>query len=761
MIDQQTIGKIIDSADIVDVISDFVSLKRRGGNYIACCPFHNEKTPSFSVSPSKGIYKCFGCGKAGNAVSFIMEHEHLSYVEAIKWLGRKYGIEVRDKEESEEEKADRLRYESLLKVSELAQKFYTDTLYNTEMGRAVGLSYFRNKRGFNDETIRKFSLGFALNARTSGANVQSFCDYALKAGYKKEFIIGTGLGIERADGTLVDKFYDRAMFPIHSIGGKVIAFGGRTLLEDKSVAKYVNSPETEIYHKSNSLYGIYQAKNAISRLEKCYLVEGYADVLSFHQAGIENVVASSGTSLTRDQIRLIKRFTSRVTVLYDGDEAGIKASLRGIDLLLQEGMEIKVALLPDGHDPDSFARSHSETEIREFLDKAETDFIEFKYRILSRGTENDPIQKARLIHEVIRTIALIPDQITRNVYIEESASRLDIRQDLMTQEITRTRTAVLEKEEKERRVQEREKERREHLMNSARTDTRPYIADAPEYNGLPLNSNDIPPVPPTDFPPAGIPEHEDLPPAEIPPADFPGNGMPGVYEPEEKPATHSGERGNGSVIDRNAALKTAPVTLVSEKELLYYLVRFGEYRLIFEDQLYLGSPAAADNCTVAQYIKSELETDDLEFLDPVLLKAYKEYFLIEASEMELLKSQGVSIPAVDPVKFQERIQHRLIHHHDPQICTLMPDLLYDEYNLNIKEFCKSIIPEENILGKIIPKAILIFKQKYTENTYRIAKKALEEAHRRGDQAQEEEIIRQIQVLMMVRNQFAKELKRLN
>ena len=351
MIPKATVDRILDATQIVDVVGDFVTLKRRGANYTACCPFHNEKTPSFYVSPAKGIYKCFGCGKAGTAVSFIMEHESLSYTEALKYLARKYHIEVVEKEETAEEIALRQRSESLMLVSEFAWNFFKDQLKTTE-GRSVGYAYFKS-RGLEDDTIGKFGLGWAPTGRDKLSKA------AREAGYKEEFLIDTGLSVKRDDGTLADRFYERVIFPIHSVSGRVIAFGGRTLKTDKTVAKYVNSPETEIYVKSKSLYGIYFAKNEISRQDRCYLVEGYLDVISMHQLGITNVVASSGTSLTVEQIRLIHKFTDNVTIIYDGDAAGIHAALRGIGLVLKEGLNVKVVLLPDGDDPDSFSRKHT------------------------------------------------------------------------------------------------------------------------------------------------------------------------------------------------------------------------------------------------------------------------------------------------------------------------------------------------------------------------------------------------------------------
>lgn len=433
MISKDTIDRILDAAQIVDVVSDFVALRRRGANYTACCPFHHEKTPSFSVSPAKGIYKCFGCGKAGNSVNFIMEHEHLGYVDALKYLGRKFGIEVQDKEETQAEAENRLRSESILAVTQFASDFYQKSLWETDQGISVGIGYFK-ERGFTNETIKKFSLGWAPGGRDSMSSA------AQKAGYKKEYLVDSGLSVEREAGKdVVDRFYERVMFPIHSISGRVIAFGGRTLRSDKNIAKYINSPETEIYVKSKSLYGIFQAKSSIAKLQKCYLVEGYTDVISFHQAGVENVVASSGTSLTTEQIRLVKRFTPEVAVLYDGDPAGIKASLRGIDMLLEEGLRVKVVLFPDGEDPDSFARKKGPQALRKFLDESEEDFIAFKTRLLSDDTKKDPLKRAQLISEVVASISVIPDAISRAVYIEECSQRLNIAEEILSDEVKKLR----------------------------------------------------------------------------------------------------------------------------------------------------------------------------------------------------------------------------------------------------------------------------------------------------------------------------------
>lgn len=441
MIPKETVDRIIDTARIEDVVGDFVSLKRRGANFVACCPFHNEKTPSFYVSPAKGIFKCFGCGKSGTAVGFVMEHESLPYVDALRYLARKYGIEVVEKEVSAEEVIKRQRHESLLLVSEFAAGFFRDSLKGRE-GRAIGYEYFRS-RGLEDATIEKFGLGWAPLSR------HALADAARAAGYKEEYLIDTGLCVRRDDGTLTDRFYDRVVFPIHSVAGRPIAFGCRTLKTDKAVAKYVNSPETDIYVKSKSLYGIYFAKNEMSRQDKCLLVEGYLDVLSMHQLGITNVVASSGTSLTVEQIRLMKRFTENVTIIYDGDSAGIHAALRGIGLVLKEGMNVKVVLLPDGDDPDSYSRKHTLEEVTAFIASHEQDFIEFKSDILIGEAGDDPLKKANLINDIADTIALIPDAVKRSVYLDVCSKKFGIDQQILFDRVSSTRGGILAEEKKQ------------------------------------------------------------------------------------------------------------------------------------------------------------------------------------------------------------------------------------------------------------------------------------------------------------------------
>ena len=584
MIPQETVNRILDAAQIVDVVGDFVTLKKRGANHIACCPFHNEKTPSFSVSASKGIYKCFGCGKSGTAVGFVMEHENMSYTEALKYLAKKYHIEVVEKEETAEDIAQRQRNESLLLVSEYAGRFFQESL-STPEGQAIGYQYFRS-RGLEDETIRKYGLGWAPIGR------KAFSEAARAAGYKEEFLIETGLSIKYDDGRLVDRFHDRVIFPIHSVSGRVIAFGGRTLKTDKTVAKYVNSPETEIYVKSRSLYGIYFAKNEISRQDRCILVEGYLDVLSMHQLGITNVVASSGTSLTVEQIRLIRKFTNNITIIYDGDGAGIKAALRGIGLVLKEGMNVKVVLLPDGQDPDDFARKHTLEEVRDHIAQNEQDFIGFKTDLLLDEAGNDPIKRASLINDVADTIALIPDAVVRAVYVRTCADKFEIDEQILTDRVSRSRTDLLLAEQKER---ERERERQR---------------------------DEVPPPMPEDYVPADA--YPDMMPPQMP--------LP------EPPAV------SGIVI-------TEPLLAPCEKELLGFILEEGCTDLEFDrDSRYY---VEGEVLNVAEFIDGILADDDMDFVNPSYRRVYEEYFRMydegltqEQIQKRLMDNMDAGIAAV-------------------------------------------------------------------------------------------------------------------
>lgn len=467
MIDPETVDRIYAAANIVDIVGDYVTLRRKGVNYVACCPFHNEKTPSFVVSPAKGLFKCFGCGKGGNAVTFLMEHESLTYPEALKMVAKRYGIEVHEKELSEEEVRRNDDRESMFALNGWAAEYFANYLHHEAEGMNVGMSYFRRTRGLTDATIRKFGLGFcpAKGDRMSQA--------ALAAGYKREFLLSTGLSlVSERDGSLYDRFRDRVIFPVHNISGRIVAFGGRTLRTDKAVAKYQNSPESEIYSKKRELYGLYFAKKAIQQLNFAILVEGYLDVISMHQAGIENVVSSSGTSLTTEQIRLLGRFTKNITVIYDGDAAGIHASLRGIDMILKEGMNVRVVLLPEPEDPDSFARAHTADEVQEYIRANEQDFLAFKARLLLKDAEGDPIRKAALIGDMVQSIAQIPDAIQRSVFIKECARIMDIDEQILISEVARKRlTTSGDRETDEflrRQTVQRQREAAQHEVEYAR-----------------------------------------------------------------------------------------------------------------------------------------------------------------------------------------------------------------------------------------------------------------------------------------------------
>ena len=436
MIDYITVERIQSAAQIYDVVSDFITLRKRGVNYVGLCPFHEDKTPSFYVSPAKNICKCFSCGEGGTPAHFVMKHEQLSYADALKFLAKKYGIEVKENELTDEQKEAQGDRESMFILNGFAQKTFTHNLFDTEEGRTVGLSYFR-ERGFREDIIKKFQLGYSLEER------DAFTQKALKNGYKSTFLEKTGLSIVRDNNYQVDRFRGRVMFPVHSLSGKVVAFGGRTLKKDDKTAKYLNSPESEIYHKSNELYGIYFARQAMVKQDRCFLVEGYTDVISMHQAGIENVVASSGTALTAGQIRMIHRLTNNITVLYDGDAAGIKAAIRGIDLLLEAGLNIKIVLLPEGEDPDSFSKKQSATSFNEYIAANETDFVRFKTALLIKDAGNDPVKNAQMITEIVDTVALIPEEIIRLVYVKECSKLLDMDERVLVRNIAKKRQEIL------------------------------------------------------------------------------------------------------------------------------------------------------------------------------------------------------------------------------------------------------------------------------------------------------------------------------
>ncbi|MBQ7253592.1 MAG: DNA primase [Bacteroidales bacterium] len=564
MIDHATKERIMDAARIEEVIGEFVTLKRSGANYVGLCPFHPDKHPSMSVSATKQFFKCFSCGHSGNVISFLMDHEHISYPEALRYLARKYGIEIVEKDETPEEAAQRMRNDSLLIVNDVAQKFYQDVLWDPERSHMIGLGYFR-QRGFTDETIRRFGLGYAP------AGYDTFTRFALDNGYKEEYLLETGLSIKHDDGRLSDRFYERVMFPIYSLGGKVIAFGGRIMSSEKKVAKYVNSPESSIYSKSRStLYGLFQAKNAIARQDKCIMVEGYADVISMHQRGIENVVASSGTALTEGHINLVKRFTKRITFIYDSDPAGIKASMRGIDMVLEAGMEVKIVLLPQGEDPDSFAQANEKADIEQYIASHEQDFITFKINILSKDiAENDIYGRTQMISEIVQTVSVIPDEITRNVYIETIAGVFNLQRDSLFLRIRRMRQ------------KRREQTQARNNYNRSRENA-PGPASAAEAGYIPDEQG-------------RYPESE-------------------VYEATPR--------------KRDSGIITNDYLAVCERELVEMLIKWGEYTIHWESNMTYGEEKIPE-VTVSEYIRGQLDEDGLTLQNPLYKKVYDAYYALE------------------------------------------------------------------------------------------------------------------------------------
>ncbi len=557
MIDQLTIDRILDAANIVDVVSEFVTLRKRGVNYVGLCPFHADKTPSFYVSPAKNICKCFSCGEGGTAVHFIMKHEQITYFDALRILAKKYNIEIQERELTDKEKETQSTRESMFIINTWAQNYFSTILHEHVEGRSVGLRYFA-ERGFREDTIRKFQLGYSLD------QWDALFQESQRKGYKQEFLEKTGLVIAYDNGKVNDRFRGRVLFPIHTVSGKVVGFGGRILKKDEKAAKYVNSPESEIYHKSNELYGMFFAKQAIVKNDKCFLVEGYTDVISMHQAGIENVVASSGTALTPGQIRMIHRFTNNITVLYDGDAAGIKAALRGIDLLLEEGMNIKVVLLPDGEDPDSFARKHNAAGFTGFIEKNETDFIRFKTELLLGDAEKDPMQRSGLITDIINSIAIIPNDIARTFYIRECSSMMEVDERLVLAQVNKLR-----------------------LQKQAPVPVRP--AAPPIYAGEP--NPEASTVSPGDAPP--ISEEELL-------------RMEGGLQVKESP--------------QEIFVQRSPYE-VFEIALLRYIVRYGE-RVLYD---YTDEETNEHIVMrVAEFIHFDMARDDLAFMTPLFKQMLEE-----------------------------------------------------------------------------------------------------------------------------------------
>lgn len=661
MIDQATIDRILDAAQIVDVVSEFVTLRRRGVNYIGLCPFHNEKTPSFSVSPSKGLCKCFSCGKGGNVVHFIMEHEQLSYYEALKWLARKYNIEVKERELTEEEKqASNLR-ESLFVVNQFASEYFQNVLYNVEEGQRIGMTYLRS-RGFRDDIIKKFQLGYSTDNRDALART------AIEKGYKPEFLEKTGLCYRKDDGTLRDRFWGRVIFPVHTLSGKVVAFGGRVLnAATKNVQmKYVNSPESEIYHKSRELYGIYFAKQAMVRQDRCFLVEGYTDVISMHQSGIENVVASSGTALTSDQIRLIHRFTNNITVLYDGDGAGIKASIRGIDMLLEEGMNVKVCLLPDGDDPDSFARKHNATEYQAYINDHEVDFIRFKTDLLIEEAGKDPIKKANLITSIVKSISVIPDSITRNVYIRECSEMLRMEERVLVNAVGKLK----EQADENRKKEEQRKEYRARLQTEQQATQQVAVSTPPadaEVSGALASLSG-----------ADAPIESIVPGDELPPMPEEG-GVDSSYPPapvEDNYISFIPAEGNEEELFYK-----------QEVDLMRMLIRYGEKVMCMaEDEEGNEIPV-----TVAEYIAEGLHNDSLGFHIALHRRVLNEC-------VAHIHDSGFCA------------ERYFVSHLDPEVSKLAAEMASDRYVLSkYHSRGQKIVTDEERLYELIPRLLVDFK----------------------------------------------------
>lgn len=711
MIPQETVQKILDTARVEEVIGDFVTLRRRGADLWACCPFHGEKTPSFHVIPAKGQYYCFGCHKGGSAIGFVMDYEHLSYVEALRYLARKYNIEIVEKEETAEDIANRQRNESLLLVSEYAGKFFKEQLH-TDEGRSVGLEYFHS-RGLEDATIEKYGLGWAPSSR------HALTDAAKAAGYKDEYLLETGLcAAYDSDNRLHDRFYDRVVFPIHSMSGRVIAFGARTLKskeEGKPYAKYVNSKESDIYVKNKSLYGIWFAKNEMARKDKCYLVEGYLDVLSMHQLGITNVVASSGTALTEGQIGLIKRFTQNVTIMYDGDSAGIHAALRGIDMFLREGMNVKVVLIPDGDDPDSYSRKHSLAEVEEFLAAAEMDFVDFKSSLLLKDTARDPLKRAEVINDIADTIADIPDAVKRSVYVDFLSDKFEIRRDILDERIGATRSKRLIEQKK---AADRDRER---LRNqTSRSGASAGSATILPGNGYATGSGNG-----SIAGTFGVSGSS---------TDGLAYGGAPVAEPVE--ATRQ-STGLDALID-NRIMATA------ERDLLNFILTYGTTKLEFQSDSAFYSGSDEDALTVFDFIGQALEGDNSQFANSVFRKVYeaysKDYY------------EGYS---------QDEIVKRLMDGEDRDMAYVAAQLSTDErYDLSVKNLRQSMMSKGSWLTIYVPKAILVYQQSRLEDNENELKERLGEAQAASDDDRVLEIMQEMlkvqKALKMVKVRLGRE-----
>ena len=657
MIDQATIDRILEAANIVDVVSEFVTLRKRGVNYVGLCPFHADKSPSFYVSPAKNICKCFACGAGGSPVHFIMNHEQLSYFDALRFLAKKYNIEIKERELTEQEKQAHNDRESMLILNSWASNYFQQLLHEHPEGRSVGLRYFA-ERGLREEIIRKFQLGYSLDQR------DALFRTATAAGYKQPYLEKTGLVIPYENGRVNDRFRGRVIFPVHTLSGKVVAFGGRVLRKGEKTAKYVNSPESEIYHKSNELYGLFFARQAIVKQDKCFLVEGYMDVIGMHQVGVENVVASSGTALTQGQIRLIHRFTENITVLYDGDAAGIKAALRGIDMLIEEGMNVKVVLLPDGEDPDSFARRGA-TAFDTYIRENETDFIRFKMRLLLQESADDPIKRSAVINDIMRTIAIIPNNIARAVYLRECSETMGIDEQILLKEVNRLRL------------------QQERRGNASITHT------------TPASSTMEAPLPP--------PLAEPIPPAQQA-ADTSSPNEPPPFEqiPLEEEVTPQPPQPS-----QTTPVFQAPSPYEAfEKSIVRYVVRYGE-RIIFNYQD--EQTQEQIQMRLAEYVRFDLDRDGIQITHPL----YRQ--IIEEAAAHCMEEGFTAY-------------RYFLAHPDPQISLLAANLASEKYQLSkYHSKYQTIEPESERLDFVVPQELYALKEAHIQEEIKQVQQQIKES----------------------------------
>ena len=742
MIDHATIQRIIDAANIVDVVSEYVTLRRSGSGYKGLCPFHDDTTPSFSVSPARGLCKCFACGKGGNAVHFIMEMEQLSYPEALRFLAKKYGIEIKEREMTDEDRRVQNERESMFAVNEWASNYFRRTMLETEDGKAVGLAYFRS-RGFRDDILEKFRLGFCLDT------YDSMTKAAMKKGFKEEFLVKTGLTIKRESGGYLDKYRGRVIFPWFNVSGKVSAFGGRVLdARTKGVSqKYINSPESEIFHKSNELYGIYQAKKQIAKEDLVYMVEGYTDVISMHQCGIENVVANSGTALNVAQIRLLHRFTTNITLLYDGDEAGIHAALRGTDMLLEDGMNVKVLLLPDGDDPDSFARKHNATEFKQYVEGNQTDFIMFKVQLLMKEAGHDPRKRSELANNILQSICVIPDEVVRSAYVHECAEQMQMQEEMLLRQCNKMRKEHIEQRKLER---EREKQRKEFEQQRKQTEQHQQQSGSSQQSpASPVSQASqiqMPPAPELEgelVPPPPVEEDAFIPPTmggeavaesmNEQPQEF---STEGLITPPEKEERNEGYgyvenyQNQGSAREIKHYSTEDEKLIEIEKSIMTLLVRYGEKNIDL-----MADDGQVVKMSVAEFVMGSLADDDLHFRHPLYEKMLQEVAQhVEESDF-VAKNFLMSSP-------------------DLEISRMASDLMSDKYQLSKGQ---QMADEESLVGSYINRLLLDYKYHILNEQIQSIVKQMSLPEVVNDIAKSTSLIQQFVSLTAVSRDMAKQL----